>query len=644
MRLITIEIAGYRRFKDATTINFDGKLIALVGPNEAGKSTVLQGVRRVGDLDPISFQERTRATTPNAGSTAVEALWLLEDADLEAISVPQGSDRPRWFVERKTFGGKIESELMPALRRDRTRRQRVLKQLDKALHSKPLKALDADEENEVTLTRVEELRDEVAAAGETLSADMIAVLRWLASQLDEGIEEAPKYVQDLIGQLRIAADHEEAEHPDDVARGVLNVLTPAFLRFDLAERELDSTYDLNDVADDPPRALANLAALAGLDLRGLRDEIALADRGIAIERLDAANAQLTQRIAEAWGQSDVEPRFDNDDYVLRILVRTGKGGLQDIAQRSEGLRAFIALVAFTTEHARRVPPILLIDEADIHLHYDAQADLIHMLSRQQQAAQVIYTTHSAGCLPQDLGTGVRLVEPTEDQERSGVENWPWQKDQGFGPLLLGMGASTLAFVPTRAALISEGASEVVLLPTLIRQAVGLQTLDFQVAPGAAEASRAAIAHIDFQGSKVAWLVDGDDGGANNRRHLQASHIPPERIFTLGGEGSGLTTEDLVQTDVFVKAVNEELRRSHGEDAARLVIESVPSPGRWRNLETWCEAEGLAVPNKGAVAHRIADQRHVQPLVVAERVELLRGLHTELAQLFSGRTRHLWLHV
>jgi len=179
------------------------------------------------------------------------------------------------------------------------------------------------------------------------------------------------------------------------------------------------------------------------------------------------------------------------------------------------------------------------------LHYDAQADLIQMLSHQQQAAQVIYTTHSAGCLPKDLGTGVRLVEPNKDQERSGVENWPWQKDQGFGPLLLGMGASTLAFVPTRAALIGEGGSEIVLLPTLIREAVGLQALDFQVAPGAAEASRAAIAHIDFQGSKVAWLVDGDEGGADNRRHLRASNIPPERIFTLGGEGGGLTTEDLV---------------------------------------------------------------------------------------------------
>jgi hypothetical protein len=93
-------------------------------------------------------------------------------------------------------------------------------------------------------------------------------------------------------------------------------------------------------------------------------------------------------------------------------------------------------------------------------------------------------------------------------------------------------------------------------------------------------------------------------------------------------------EDLVQTDVFVNAVNEELRRSHGEGTASLVIANVSSPGRWRSLERWCQAESLAVPNKGAVVHRIADQRHLRPLVSAECVEILRGLHTKLAQLLS----------
>lgn len=635
MRLTKVEINGYRRFKDPTVINLDNKLIALVGPNEAGKSTILDALRRLGDEHAISIEERTRATAPDDDATAIQALWLLEDADIDAIEIPHGSQPPRWLIQRKTFAGPIHAELRPALQRDLRLRMRLLKQFDQVLASKQVRALDADEEKELTLASVQNLHKQLSGAGnDDLSSEAIAGMRSVASQLESDIAEPTKYVQDFVAQLRAVADHEDAEHPADSARDVLEDLTPAFLLFDLGERELSSTYDLTEVADNPPRALANLATLAGLDLRRFRDAIAQPDRGIAIEMRDAANAQLRQRIAEAWDQSDIEPRLENDDYLLRILVRTGEGGLQDIAQRSDGLRAFISLVAFTTERARTTKPILLIDEAEVHLHYDAQADLIQMLGRQHQVAHVIYTTHSAGCLPQDLGTGVRLVEPNANQERSSVENWPWERDEGFGPLLLGMGASTLAFVPTRAALIAEGATEVVLLPTLIRQAVDREVLDFQVAPGAAGASRTAVAHIDFQGRRVAWLVDGDDGGSDNRHHLQASGIPAERIVTLGGAGSGLTTEDLVRAEVFVDAVNEELRRSHGEQAARLAADDVSVPGRWHSLKRWCENEDLPVPNKGAVAHRVADGHSTRPLVADESVELLRALHDQLENLLG----------
>ena len=58
-------------------------------------------------------------------------------------------------------------------------------------------------------------------------------------------------------------------------------------------------------------------------------------------------------------------------------------------------------VTFTTEHGGDIPPILLIDEAEIHLHYDAQADLIQMLGAMVRAHGVQRTgwvvgEHSVG--------------------------------------------------------------------------------------------------------------------------------------------------------------------------------------------------------------------------------------------------------
>ena len=46
MRLIAVELTGYRRFADPTRIDVDGPLTAIVGPNEAGKTSLLDAMLR----------------------------------------------------------------------------------------------------------------------------------------------------------------------------------------------------------------------------------------------------------------------------------------------------------------------------------------------------------------------------------------------------------------------------------------------------------------------------------------------------------------------------------------------------------------------------------------------------------------------
>ena len=89
-------------------------------------------------------------------------------------------------------------------------------------------------------------------------------------------------------------------------------------------------------------------------------------------------------------------------------------------ERSDGLRQFVALVALAAHQPNPVPPILLIDEVETHLHYNAQADLIEVPTEQNAARQIVYTTHSAACLPQDLGLGVRVVEGLGNRTASTV--------------------------------------------------------------------------------------------------------------------------------------------------------------------------------------------------------------------------------
>jgi predicted ATP-dependent endonuclease of OLD family len=634
MRLVKLTLAGYKRFGEKTPVNLDGKLIALVGPNEAGKTTILQALTRMVDESPISPRERTRPSEPAETDVAIESLWLLELDDLVGVEVPQGSEPPRWLTIGHTMGGELKRTLNPMLRRDREPRRRLAETLEQAKSSKWLSVLD-EADGDFRLANLDETIKELGPDPATLPKATIDGLHTLIGQLAPAIGEAPKYAENLPERIQSVIDHETAEHPNTAAINLVWSRLPPVLIFDLSARELSSSYDLVQVTDQPtPTALANLSNVAELDLHRLRGLVEVDDRAAAEEVLDAANARLNERLARAWGQSIVETRLTREDFVLRIYVRTEKGGLQEIAERSDGLRAFLALVAFTSELPDNRLPILLVDEAEIHLHYDAQADLVQMLERQQQARQVIYTTHSAGCLPPDIGTGVRLIEQVPPGDRSRVENWPWAVGSGFDPLLLGMGASTMAFVPTRAAVIGEGAGEVVLLPTLLREATKQESLEFQVAPGAAEASKETIGLVNLQGNRVAWLVDGDRGGRDNGSHLRSSGIPEERIIVLGGAGSGLAVEDLVDIHVYVAAVNEELRRSGGDAAAVLTIEVVGAVGRPSAIEKWCSERGIAAPNKGAVAHRIADQRSERSLIDPERADLLRELHEAITELLT----------
>jgi predicted ATP-dependent endonuclease of OLD family len=175
--------------------------------------------------------------------------------------------------------------------------------------------------------------------------------------------------------------------------------------------------------------LENLAKLAGLDLVDLHDTITRNDTGDVVRILTEANARLAEEFT-AWTQYPIEVRFDNDGNILRIHVSTLGGGYTALSERSDGLKQFVALISLTAANPGTMPPILLIDEAESHLHYDAQADLVQVFARQDAAAQIIYTTHSAGCLPEDLGAGIRIIEPMQASNHSRVLNRFWSTELG----------------------------------------------------------------------------------------------------------------------------------------------------------------------------------------------------------------------
>jgi hypothetical protein len=627
-------------------MNVDLPVIAIVGPNEAGKSSLLRALERLSDGEPFAARgehgELTRGADVPADQRVVTAEFLLDEPDLAAIRPVREAGNARWLRVWKSADGSIGSEVVPEPRRDRGPRRGAAATLRQASASSHLDGatyeVEDDEEPRALLDDVDQLLLVLDIDQATLNETDVDEIARFATRARTWVQPRhPKYIRDLPDQLTRLVDHERQEHPHRVARNTLLPRRPEFLLFDEEDRTLNSTYELGDVADDPPSALANLASVAQLDLVALRDIARAGDLGVVEAMERAANETLERLFHESWRQASITLRLrvdtSGDSVVLRLLVETIPGSYDSIADRSDGLRWFIALLAYTETHGGEVPPVLLIDEAETHLHYDAQADLVRVFSRQRAAATIIYTTHSAGCLPEDLGAAIRVVSPVPESDRSEVRNWFWEDAPGFSPLFMGMGASALAFTSVRRAVVAEGAADLILLPSVLREATNRSELGFQVAPGLAEVSPAAISELGLVAARVAYVVDGDAGGRAIRKKLMREGVADQLILQIQDGSVGLSLEDLIHPATYLTAVNEELRRSHG-DAYQLVLTSLPRAGRPSAVDRLCRARGIDPPSRRAVANRVLERETTAPLIDPKRGAAIRGLHKKIESLLG----------
>lgn len=631
MKLRNAKIRCYRRFSEPNTVRLNESLIAVVGPNEAGKSSFLNALEELNDEKSIDEADATRTQQDDP---QISATFVLESKDYEWLSHIDGAENITECTITKLGSGTVVVETDHSLEHDlspRKRLDRLLEEIGEIEIVQERGSRKARKNRKKKIKRVVGFADNDR---DYLGQTNIEVLEELATELINLVKESDESSEDddiVVSageELLDIVDHERDCSPY-LAKEILKSNRPQFVPFRDEDRNLKYEYNLNKI-DKIPAALENLINLGGYDTKEIIEAVEEDQQSDLHTYQKKINERLENEFSKSWIQKTVIPniRISGDLLYLQVQRQDGEGFVP-IKERSDGLRWFIALVSFLNKEDATNEPVLLVDEAEQHLSYDAQASLIDVLESQQIAQKVIYTTHSAGCLPSDLGTGIRPILPDEDRENSEIKNGFWNKGEGFSPLMISMGLQSFAFTVARNSLIGEGPCECILLPSLIRDATGKEDLKYQVAPGASTVDHSSLDELLYESGRTAFIVDGDAGGETLKADLTRSGAHDNQVrsyLDFDEEAKGpLVLEDFVDLDIYIRAVNEELEEWQGVEL-RIDEATVSEYGRLGVLTEWCDENDIGRVQKICLAQRIAEiHSSGENIVDNDRKQLLIAL-------------------
>ena len=593
MRLCKARVTNYRSVIDTGWFDIENAKTIMVGPNEAGKSAVLQALQQINPppevpkFDPLrdyprsKYNDISKKTIDPKDVTVVQVEFELDDEDRAAI--PESMRSARYYFYRKLDNtgvhGLHEAPELP-------RYSSISKDLIRlCAHTDPRKPT---EEEGFSPTR--DLATITTGWGDntTISDDRAQALKaWLDKVLpliDESNDAEEKRWESLALTTKIHLDRAAALHE-------LQNRVPIFVLFNNYFR-VKPQIQLNHLAqrlstnllDDAQYDYGNvcLLKLLGFTAQELSDLGNAAQPAVndpdAIQahrdqlnkrsyELNAASVQLTKEIRSVWrpreGSADADKlRIIADGQYLKVVVEDDVGVEIELDQRSEGFQWIVSffVVFFAEVGGKHKNAILLLDEPGVSLHGLKQREFRSTLTRLSENNQTLYTTHSPFLVGPDELDLVRVVEMTDRKLGTKIHTTVASGDPAaLLPLqeALGYDLAQTLFTQERN-LVLEGLTDYWYLDTTaaLLRAANLVNLNEKIAlvPAATAGKVVYFATILYaQKFKVAALLDSDNAGDQAAKQETLVH-------TLGNKGI-LRTKDAYTGPVANPEIEDLLRET-----------------------------------------------------------------------------------
>ena len=448
MRLTKARVQGYRSIIDTGYFDVEDRKTILVGPNEAGKTAILQALQKLNPpegvqlFDPLRDYPRARYDEDIKNGnidfkkfTVVEGHFTLEDADKQEL--PEA-----YHSIIYVFGRRLDNTVWHRL--DGGPNCLTYGELEKdlqriCLHFKATSETQGEQSS---------VQDAIQSSLESVVSGLTRVSRITAErskQISDWLNKYFKYLDE---------DNEKEEKRYDRITDLLvrpseyetvlkkcNALLPKFILFsnyfrikpalhlkklsERIERKVldDDQYDYGNICllkflGFTAKELADAGDTTRFDLsRPEQYEKYKAQLDDRDYQLNAATIRLTNAIREIWNPTQDSRdanklRIKVDGQYLKVVVEDDLGVEVELDQRSEGFQWMVSfyVVFFAEASDKHKNSILLLDEPGQSLHALKQAEFRETLSKLSEKNQTLYTTHSPFLVGTNELDKVRVVE------------------------------------------------------------------------------------------------------------------------------------------------------------------------------------------------------------------------------------------
>lgn len=450
MRLKKARVTKYRSVRDSGWFDVEETKTILVGPNEAGKTALLEALQQLNppaggrkfdalrDYPRSEFNDITTKKVRPEDVTIVQAHFVLETQDAEAIP---SAFRQCTYV----FGRKLDNTAWHSLE-----------------NAPPTPTYGGIKKDLARLCAHVDARSATPAEGkpaQTLpSADLAAVTQGWADESEIRDALATKlsaWLQKALPLVDEKNQTEESRHDAltvavgfasrrDAVLKTLRERLPVFVLFSnyfhvrplihlehLAQR-LNSGVLEDEFYDYGNKCLLQLLGFTAQELSALGkapeppagNPAALQKYRDQLDRrsyqLNAASVRLTEEIRAVWlpdpTRAEAERlRIVADAQYLKVVVEDELGVEIELDQRSAGFQWLVSffIVFFAEAAGKHANAVLLLDEPGLSLHGLKQRDFRTTVSRLAKSNQTLYTTHSPFLVGPDELQLVRVVEMTD---------------------------------------------------------------------------------------------------------------------------------------------------------------------------------------------------------------------------------------